>query len=280
MPWRTYTFEQKYPKRDGTVSIYKLKNKKWIKSIKPYKPQKRGLEKQAIWSSRFGLLELYNRKEQQQLICQSGYSISQCFNILRKMWYGYHRARLNDKSIAKMEKYAKAVQAVQKDMGIKTTSFPHLRIYGDQLILNNSKGERIVVEDHSAMQKQQEEYDKWMAEIAKKIQEKVQKPDKEKGEKIVTFPDISFSNKDVDSEGYLIPNVLVPDEEYGEKLITMTDDTPFYKEKSEEIISLVDRSYRKKYRADKEYLVPNVLVPDEEEGEERVTMTDDTPFQN
>ena len=109
MPWRTYTFEQKYPKRDGTVSIYKLKNKKWIKSIKPYKPQKRGLEKQAIWSSRFGLLELYNRKEQQQLICPSGYSISQCFNILRKMSYGYHRARLNDKSIAKMEKYAKAV---------------------------------------------------------------------------------------------------------------------------------------------------------------------------
>ena len=60
----------------------------------------------------------------------------------------------------------------------------------------------------------------------------------------------------------------------------MTDDTPFYKEKREEIISIVDRSYRKKYRADKEYLVPNVLVPDEEEGEERVTMTDDTPFQN
>jgi hypothetical protein len=66
MPDRTYPITQKYTKRDGTDSIYKIKNKKKIKSR---------------------LLGLYNRKEQQQLICPSGYSINQCFNVLRKMWF-------------------------------------------------------------------------------------------------------------------------------------------------------------------------------------------------
>jgi hypothetical protein len=136
---------------DGTVARYKSRCKKWLKFHKPYKPQKRGFERKSVWSSRFGLLELYNRKEQQQLICPSGYSISQCFNVLAKLWHGYHRARLENEGIEKMEKYARAIQDVQKDMGIKTTSFPHLGIYGDAFILNNKKGERIVFEDHSAL---------------------------------------------------------------------------------------------------------------------------------
>jgi hypothetical protein len=86
MPWRIYPMNQKYTKRDGTVSIYKLKNKKWVNSNKPYKPQKRGPEKKSLYSRRFGFLDLYNRKEQQGLICPSGYSISQCFNVMCKMW--------------------------------------------------------------------------------------------------------------------------------------------------------------------------------------------------
>jgi len=40
-----------------------------------------------------------------------------------------------------MKKYAKAIQSVQKDLGIKTTSFPHIGIYGDELVLNNKQGE-------------------------------------------------------------------------------------------------------------------------------------------
>ena len=79
---------------------------------------------------------MYNRKEQQELKCPSGYSLSQCFNVLSKLWHGYHRARLDENNIQKMEKYARAIQDVQKDMGIKTTSFPHLGIYGDVFILN------------------------------------------------------------------------------------------------------------------------------------------------
>ena len=231
MPWRIYPMKQKYTKKDGTVNIYELKNKKWINCNKPYKPQKRGLEKPSLYSTRFGLLDLYNRMEQQTVKCPSGYTIGQCFNIMRKMWYAYRKAFHDDKDLDKMKKYAKAIQSVQKDLGIKTTSFPHIGIYGDELILNNKQGERIVFEDHSALKKKQEAYEKWQAENAKKIQAKVLKPDIKKGEAIVSLADESFRKKrfveNEDSEGYLIPDVLHADEEAGEERITFADDIPF-----------------------------------------------------
>ena len=186
--------------------------------------------KKPLWSNRFGFLELYNRREQQDIKCPSGYSIGQCFNMMRKMWHGYHRARLDNEGIEKMTKYAKAIQDVQKDLGIKTTSFPHLKLYGDQFILNNKQGERIVFEDHSALKAQQDRYDAWMARKAKKLQAKALRPDKQKGEYIESFVDESFSEKYVDEDMTpLIPDVLEPDEEAGEELITMTDDIPFLK---------------------------------------------------
>jgi hypothetical protein len=160
MHLRIYTVNQKYVKnKHGDIGVYTKKIKKWIKSNKPYKPQKRGVEKLSIYSKKFGFLDLYNRKELQGLICPSGYSISQCFNVLRKMWYGYHKARHDEKNYEGMVKYAKAIQDVQKDMGIKTTSFPHLGLYGDVLILNDKNGNRAVFEDHSALKKKQEEYE-------------------------------------------------------------------------------------------------------------------------
>jgi len=146
---------QKYTKLDGTVSIYKVKNKKWIKSHKRYKPQKRGFEKKVIHSTRFGYLDQYNRKEQQGLLCPSGYSISQCFNVLRKLWNAYHISRCYEKNIERMIKYAKAIQDVQKDMGIKTTSFPHLLLYGDIFKLEY-KNQKAVEEDHSELKNSQE----------------------------------------------------------------------------------------------------------------------------
>jgi hypothetical protein len=240
MTWRNYPMKQKYTKRDGTVSIYDLKNKKWIKSNKPYKPQKRGLEKKPLYSSRFGFLDLYNRKEQQGLKCPSGYSIGQCFNAMSKMWIGYHIAMSGAdgcRSFEKMEKYAKAIQGVQKDMGIKTTSFPHLGLYGDVFVLNNRQGERIVFEDHSALKAQQDEYDKWAAERAenaKKIQQELQKPQKEKQEELESFTDdvgpsyIEAEDEDEDEDKEEeVPNQLEPDEQEGETVITMTDDIPF-----------------------------------------------------
>lgn len=226
MPWRWYPKFNKVSRADGTVARYKSRCKKWIKSNRPYKKQKRGLEKKSIWSRRFGLLELYNRKEQQQLICPSGYSISQCFNVLSKLWHGYHRARLENEGIERMEKYARAIQDVQIDMGIKTTSFPHLGLYGDVLILNNRKGESIVFENHSALQQKQKAYEKWQIENAKKIQEFLMKPDESKGEQILTIADDVYPFEEMEYEEG-VPELLEPDEEKGEQLLVITDDIPF-----------------------------------------------------
>lgn len=223
---------QKYKKLDGTVSTYKVKNKKWIKSNRRNKPQKRGFVKQSILSTRFGFLDLFTRREQQELICPSGYSISQCFNVLRKLWFAYHKSR-HEENLERMKKYADAIQKVQEDMGIKTTSFPHLGLYGDVFILNNRKGERIVCEDHSEMKKKQEEYEKAAVENARKIQEKLQKPDKEKGEEIQTFADdvspYEIRAMPEDDEEEAVPDQLEEekDEEAGEEVVTMTDDIPF-----------------------------------------------------
>jgi hypothetical protein len=127
-----------------------------------------------------------------------------------------------------MEKYARAIQSVQKDMGIKTTSFPHLGIYGDVFILNDKSGKRVVFEDHSAMKKKQEEYEKWQAENSKEIQQHVQKPDKEAGEEIEVFADDkSLSDKQELEEDEKVPDMLEPDEEAGEEEVIMTDDIPF-----------------------------------------------------
>jgi hypothetical protein len=227
MPWRIYPMKQKYTKLDGTVSIYEVKNKKWIKSNNRYKPQKRGFEKKSIWSERFGFLDLYSRKEQQDLVCPSGYTISQCFCVLKKLWYAYHKSR-HEKNLERIKKYAGAIQKVQEDIGIKTTSFPHLGLYGDVLILHNKNDERVVFEDHSELKKKQQEYEKAQAENAKKIQEKLQKPDKEKGEEIVTFADdVSPSEMQEADEDEIVPELLEADEEKEEEIVTMTDDIPF-----------------------------------------------------
>ena len=227
MPFRFYTVNQKYVKNKlGEVGVYRKKIKKWIKSNKQYKPQKTGVEKKSIYSKRFGYLDLYNRKELQGLICPSGYSIGQCFNVLRKMWFGYHKARHDEMSYAGMVKYARAIQQVQKDMGIKTTSFPHLGIYGGIFVLNNKDGKRIVFEDHSALKKKQEKYEKWQAENAKKIQEKLQRPDKEKGETIEEFADDVYPHEMEENEE-TVPDLLEPDEEKGEDVVVITDDFPF-----------------------------------------------------
>ena len=305
MPWRIYSIKQKYTKKDGTVSIYKLKNRKWIYSNKRYKPQKRGLEKKPLYSSRFGFLELYNRKEQQGLICPSGYSISQCFNVMRKMWLCY-RIALNgadgDRSFKKMKKYAKAIQDVQKDMGIKTTSFPHIGIFGDEFILNNKNGERIVSRNDSALKKKQEEFEKRQAENSRKIQEVLQKPDREKGEFIVTFADDVYPYK-VEDNDKTVPDLLEPHEEAGEQEIVISDDIPFQnnqngnraknakkiqerlqmpdKEKGETIISFAD-DVSPHQIIEVEETVPDLLEDkvNNEEGEEEIVMVDDVPFQN
>jgi hypothetical protein len=221
MPWRIYTITQKYIKVDGSVSIYKVKNRKWIKTNK-HKPQSKGPARKSMFSKRFGFLELYNRKEQQYLVCPSGYSISQCFNVMSKLWFGYKRAMNSDKSVEQMKRYAKAIQSVQEDMGIATASFPHLGLYGDSLVLNDRKGNRVVFEDHSALKQKQKEYEKWQAENAKLIQEKLMRP--EEGQEIVTFADDLYPYEEIDSEE-IVPCLLEPKED--QTVITFADEIPF-----------------------------------------------------
>ena len=288
MPLRIYTVNQKYVKnKHGDKGVYKKKIKKWIKSYKPYRPQKRGFEKLSIRSTRFGFLDLYNRKEQQELICPSGYSISQCFNVLRKLWYAYRRAIGTDNDVVKMKKYAKAIQGVQKDMGIKTASFPHLGLYGDVFILNDKYGMRAVFENHSALKKKQEEYEKWereQAENSKKIQKKLQKPNRGKGEAIVTFVDDVFPYEMQDYEE-TVPQVLRPDKEKGEEILTRADNIPF----------LRARRRRLNRKGVLTLTIPDDEIPDEEldaeiqdtvspmleaEGDEILVFSDDIPFRS
>jgi len=184
-----------------------------------------------------------------------------------------------------MVKYAKAIQSVQEDMGLKTTSFPHLGLYGDIFVLNNKKGERAVFEDHSKLKQKQEQFEKWQAENSKKIQQKLLKPDMEKGESIVTFVD-DFGPDLMDPA---IDNNVVPDlleSEDGEKLLTIIDDTPFHKRlqrpnknKGEAILIIADDIYLHEMEENEE-TVPDLLEPDEEKGEEVVVITDDIPFQS
>jgi hypothetical protein len=230
MQW-SYTVTTGANKRkDGTYGKrYKCLRRRWVSFIRG--PKKKGLEKQSIYSTRFGFLDLYSGKEQLDLICPSGYNISQCFGVMQKLWFGYHKARQAEK-LEQIIKYAKAIQNVQEDMGIKTTSFPYLGLYGDVLILHNKKDERVVFEDHSALKRQQQEYQRQQAESAKKIQEKLQKPDIEKGEKIYQFPDdVSPHEMEDYEETVPLDEVLEPEEENEEEVITMTDDIPFRAEK-------------------------------------------------
>ena len=285
MRLRTYTVSQKYIKnKHGEIGFYKKRIKKWIKSSQPYKPRKRGMNKLSIHSIRFGFLDLYNRKEQQELICPSGYSISQCFNVLRKLWYAYRRAIGTDKDIDKMKKYAKAIQDVQKDMRIKTASFPHLGLYGDALILRTKNGMRRVIEDHSALKKKQEEYEIRQVENAKRIQETLQKPNKLNGEAIVTLADDVSPYEKQDNE-ITVPQMLKPNGE-NEGILDLVDNIPFQRPRrrrirrngeGESTLTVAeDEIPHEKIDAEIEVIVSDILEP--EGDEEILVISDEIPF--
>jgi hypothetical protein len=170
-------------------------------------------------------------------------------------------------------------------MGIKTASFPHLGLYGDVFILNDKNGNRTLFEDHSALKKKQEKYEKWQAENAKMIQERLQKPDKEQGESIVSFVD-NVSPYKMESYEATVPVLLVPDKENEEEILTIPDNTPFRKKlqkrakkEAESIVTFADDvAPSEMIELDPEEIVPQLLEPEEEE--EIVVITDDIPFQS
>ena len=259
MRLRTYTVSQKYVKNKyGDIGVYKKKIKKWIKSSQPYRPRKRGQQKLSIYSIRFGYLDLYNRKEQQELTCPSGFSISQCFNALRKLWYAYRRAIGTEKDIEKMKKYAKAIQNVQKDMGIKTASFPHLGLFGDELILRPKNGVG-VIDNNSTLKKKQEEYSCEKQDYENTVP-MLLKPDKEKGEEIqilvdpIPFPRRHRRRRNRNGDSSLpIPYDEIPDEE-------------------------LDEIPEKELEAEIEDAVPALLKP--EQDEEVLILSDNIPFRS
>src|SRR5678815_4703702 len=91
-----------------------------------------------MWSKRFGYLDTYTYNERKLLKCPSGYTFGQGMHALRRLWFAYKSSK-SEENIAKMKHYARAIQEVQEDMGLKTTSFPHLGIFGDVLVFRDHK---------------------------------------------------------------------------------------------------------------------------------------------
>jgi hypothetical protein len=192
---RLYKFKKKYIRKDGTVGVCRNQQRKLVigqTKQKKYRP--RGQAK-TLFSKRFGYLDSYTYNERKLLTCPSGFTFGQGMNALRKLWIAY-KISISQKNIAKMEQYARKIQEVQEDMGLATTSFPLLGIYGDHFTLyDHSTPEYRVVtfEDHSALKEKQqiEEAKKKLEEIIPLIQ-----PDFEKGESLVTYPDEYSTEKE------------------------------------------------------------------------------------
>src|SRR6266540_1697953 len=107
--WSVYSNTTWWRLKDGTIKRYKTTQRRWVKWRRG--PLKKSAEKQSIYSTRFGFLDLYSDKEKKALICPSGYNIGQCFGAMAKLWNGYHRAHYQEK-LDQMIKYAKAIQGV------------------------------------------------------------------------------------------------------------------------------------------------------------------------
>ena len=255
MHQRVYYSNRKRFHKDGTPYISVQRFTKWIKSKtiqRKYRP--RGQAK-VLWSKRFGYLDVYTRKEQNDLICPSGYTFGQGMNKLRKLWYCYMKSKARS-DITKMEYYARIIQKTQDDLGLKTTSFPHLGIYGDVLMfLDHKTGNPKIEIDHSELKEKQdmEEAKEKFAEIAPFIE---LQPDIEKGEELVTIEDevplplpkpepryrvkhgnrMHYSKKRDEEWTCEKCDEIVPPgrnhicklkEEEGSNVVTMTDDIPF-----------------------------------------------------
>jgi len=263
----SYQVKRRKILKNGRTVFYRETHWKWVKYNSPqkkYKPHGTGMQ---MWSNRFGYLHLYTSKERKLLRCPSGYTFGQGMGKLYKVWSGYKRA-LKRASIPQMERYAKAIQETQQDMGLKTTSFPHLGIYGDQLTLydHTKPGKEILTyADHSELKlKQQMEQEK------EKLKEIIPKLEAE-------LPPIPL-------EAELPPIPLVPDIEKGEELITFEDKIPQPKNYRIRHSNRMHHSKKKDYEYTCELcdeIVPpfknHICKPKEKEGDV-ITFSDEIPF--
>ena len=152
---RLYKFKKKHVRKDGTVTIGPNRQWKWVKGeMKQRKYRPRGQAK-TLYSKRFGYVDTYTYNERKLLICPSGYTFGQGMHALHRLWFAFKISK-SEENIDKMEHYARAIQEVQEDMGLKTTSFPHLCLYGDIFTLYERKNQKAVLEDHSELKNSQQ----------------------------------------------------------------------------------------------------------------------------
>lgn len=255
MQLRLYKFKKKHVRKDGTVTIGPNRQWKWVKgATKQRKYRPRGQAK-TLWSKRFGYLDNYTYNERKLLKCPSGYTFGQGMHGLHRLWFAYKISK-SESNINKMEHYARAIQEVQEDMGLKTSSFPHLGIFGDVLVFRDNKsgemGEEI---DHSELKEKQEleEQKEKFAEIAPFIE---LKPDIEKGEELITITDEIPQPQSQKEKRYRI--------KHGNRMhYSKKRDEEWTCEKCDEIV----------YPGEN-----HICALKEEEGSNVITMTDDIPF--
>src|SRR5207342_1546395 len=250
-----------------------------------------------MWSKRFGYLETYTYNERKLLKCPSGYTFGQGMHALHRLWFAYKISK-SEANIDKMEHYARAIQEVQEDMGLKTTSFPHLGIFGDVLVFRDYKtgqyGEEI---DHSKLKEKQEfeEVREKFAEIAPLIQADIEKGEElliitddipqleEQKEELLIItddiPQLEEQKEEIDKNLEIAP-LIQADIEKGEELLIITDDIPQLEEQKEELLIITDdipQLEEQKEEIDKNLEIAPLIQADIEKGEELLIITDDIP---
>jgi hypothetical protein len=263
---RLYKFKKKHVRKDGTVTIGPNRQWKWVKGeTKQRKYRPRG--QATMWSKRFGYLDTYTYNERKLLICPSGYTFGQGMHALHRLWFAY-KSSMSEANIGKMEHYARAIQEVQDDLGLKTSSFPHLGIFGDVLVFRDYKtgefGEEI---DHSELKEKQE-----LEEVKEKFVEEtipLLQPDIEKGETLLAITD------------EIPAPILEPEPEPEPRYRIKHDNRMHYKKKQKEEYDC--RECGERVPAGKSH--PCAKDKDkeaekdaEEKGERMLVFTDDIPF--
>lgn len=293
---RLYKFKKKHVRKDGTVTIGPNRQWKWVKGeMKQRKYRPRGQAK-TLYSKRFGYLDTYTYNERKLLICPSGYTFGQGMHALHRLWFAFKISK-SEANIDKMVHYARAIQQVQEDMGLKTTSFPHLGLYGDILVLYEHKNQKAVEEDHSELKTSQELLEKkyeiiTIADDMNKIFKEEKEQEKEVHSHKVVPVDIPAK----------VPLLLVPTPE--QEIQIFTDDIPFERKPLKSKLKLKLKSEKRKVKHENripykykdanwkcrkcgEEMVPHTLeawdahICKEENKElEIVTLTDDIPFES
>jgi len=271
---------QKYRWKDGSVHYYRKAYKKWVKHktsvIKKRMPHIKNREPSDIFSKRFGYIDVYSRREQNYLMCPSGFSFTQGMGKLYKLWRGYVIAKENENDIERARGFAKDIQKVQEDLGLPTTSFPHLGVYGDIFKLYETKKRPAVEEDHSELKEAQKLAEKKLevvilADEMNKIRKKeiqIQGQEQEQEVKEQREP--------------AVPLLLTPGVE--QEIVIFTDDIPLEPLKSK--FKIIKQTKKRKIKHENrtcikcgEELEKEHVCKEKKKELEIVTFTDDVPFQ-